>query len=325
MEVAAFINSTDDSSLDKSSSFHPIEHLRKAYSSTILTFLVKRSKYLSPVLDPWFHAENHQVLNLSITASQSRLIDVYTAKNNPVSVLGCLERVEFCNPSDSERPCKLIPVTHHLGKYIDDLGFNERQKGVAHRVFRGLTRSELAQTIYSLGSQGLLASSTIENILPSPALAKDQWKLEVRNWFGASLAGLQLLAIQDIAGYGSSDFNQYVSAYSDRDEWMCDNQVVHRSDFASFSVLGLCIILFVGFFIVAVSEGLYHVLPLLQRRNDGKLKRDREWRTFDILELAGALCTAAAHDSGDPHSPNSVSYDSKIQTCCIDISADDKR
>lgn len=324
VEVAAFVNSTDDSSLRNSSSFRPLEKLRRPYSNTVLTFLVKRAKYLSPVLDPWYRAETPQALVLPISATKSKTIDVFISKDEPVSVLACFEQVELCNPNGFEQPCTLVPVNHHLINFIGDLGFNEKQKGVAQRIFRGLTRSALAQTIYSLGSQGLLASSTIQTVLPSPAVVEHQWKLEVRNWFGASLAGLQLLAIQDITGYGNSDFDQYITAYPDHDEWMCESQVVHRSDFASFSVLGLCIILFVGCFIIVLSEGLHYILPLLRYRNTASLRRFQEWRSFDILELASALRMGSVHLPDEPQSPDSVSHGSKFQTTYVDVSADAK-
>ena len=210
-------------------------------------------------------------------------------------------------------------MTHNLIDFIDVLDLTSKQTGTAERIFQGLTRSALAQTIYSLGSQGLLASSTIQIILPSPALPKDQWKLEVRNWFGTSLTALQLLIIQDVTGYSNPDFNRYVTTHSARDEWMCDNQVVHRSDFASFSVLGLCIILVVGSFIIFLSESLYHIFPLVRSKSKEKQNR-QEWRMFDILELATTSCADNAHQPPRKHDSDNVSQKSIIQSqsYCVD-------
>lgn len=148
----------------------------------VLTFLVKGSKYLSPVNDPWFRAEVSQTLHLPVTSTEFRNIEVFTAHDDPVSVLGCVEKVEMCNPHATDRPCSVIPVTHNLSDYINALRFTDKQISAAQRIYASLSNSNLGQTIYSLGSQGLLASSNIQTTLPSPALPVDQWKREVHNW-----------------------------------------------------------------------------------------------------------------------------------------------
>lgn len=63
---------------------------------------------------------------------------------------------------------------------------------------------------------------------------------------------------------------------------MCDNQIVLRHDYASFSVLGLVIILVVGALIILTN---YFCWPRLRRGTAGNEYRDDQWKLNELLEL----------------------------------------
>lgn len=66
---------------------------------------------------------------------------------------------------------------------------------------------------------------------------------------------------------------------------MCSNQIVHRDDYTSFSVLGLSVILGVGCVIILVSFVLERVVDLLQRDTQKNRDLTQTWTELGLLQL----------------------------------------
>lgn len=233
--------------------------------------------------------------------------------------MGCYEQTHICNTKDNERRCLIRFSEHQILRATSSLGFNDKQRGILLTLNNALTQSALQQTVFALGGEGLLASSTVQESLPSTGLPDDQWKKEVQNWFATGLTALQLLIIQNVAGYGKAEFNKHVTPLTERDMWMCSNQIVQRSDYSSFSVVGLAVILTLGSLLILLNVGLNRILPLLQRKSE---RGHSEWRQFDLLELqcapnavdtSGRLLAVHTGDL-DPNTPDTATPSTPFET-----------
>ena len=256
-----------------------------------MTFLVPtkdtyspRNFQISPVDDPWFKATSKTTQKIANSNLYAAPMQMFTA-SNPVSVLGCLEDTELCNPSQPDgSACKLLPTECNIIDETASLHLNGKQKATVERLYEAISRTSLSQSVYYLGGSGLLAATSIEDNL-SPGLPENQWTLEAKNWFATSLTALQLWSIQFVTGFGRQSFNAYITPPLPADEWMCRNQVVQRGDFASFSVLGLATIIVVCGLIIVLSEGLSRILPRIATKSVAQRRRDEEWQAYDILKL----------------------------------------
>ena len=202
----------------------------------------------------------------------------------------------------------ILPPSCDIGYLIAGMGLNGRQTATTHRLYESLSRTAIQQSAYNLGGSGLLASSYIQDNL-SPSLPSNQWELEVQNWVATSLTALQLSTVQYVTGYGSPAFDKYVTPPHQRDRWMCTNQIVRRDDFASFSVLGLAIILGICGLIILLSETLSRIVPLISGKSPTKQRIDMEWRAYDILELQcrnASAATAVANAPGSVKVPRTI-------------------
>ena len=303
IEAAAYGNSTADDAVVTSSTFEPISKLRVANSTVMLAFLANKVTHLQPVVDPWLRATKLSTQNISNSALDESPIPMYTSAE-PVSLLGCVEQMELCNPNiDDGARCTMLRLSHHLNEVVAGMALNEKQMATTARIFYSLARVGVPQTAYSLGGNGLLASSSVQKNL-SPGLPSNQWELEVQNWFGTSLTALQLFTVQYVTGYERPDFNKFITPPSPKDEWMCTNQIVQRNDFASFSVLGLAMIFLGCSLIILLSESLSKVLPRIPSKSERKRRNDLEWRAYDILQLQCVATDDIATSLGKPFSLN---------------------
>ena len=263
-----------------------------------MVFLARQATYTVPVLDPWFKAATPLTQDVINTELHESAMQTYAA-SDPVSVLGCLEQTELCNPNIADPLVRVIlPTECNIADQTAGLEFNDKQMATAERLYESITRTAHAQSVYSLGGAGMLAASYIQDNL-SPGLPDDQWRLEAQNWFSTSLTALQLWTVQYVTGYGRADFNKYVTPPPPADKWMCSNQIVQRSDFSSFSVLGLATILAVCGSIIFLSETVSRVLPAILRNSAAKRRRAEEWQAYDILQLRCAPVIDAMAQSNE--------------------------
>lgn len=66
---------------------------------------------------------------------------------------------------------------------------------------------------------------------------------------------------------------------------MCHNQVLQRGDYASFSVLGICIILILGGFFISLNVCITPITRKLWNRTQLHKFRNDSWVANELLEL----------------------------------------
>jgi hypothetical protein len=119
----------------------------------------------------------------------------------------------------------------------------------------------------------------------SAHLPDNQWIQEFSHWFGTALVCLQFQSLQYVIGQSQEKFNQYLGSVSNEDRWMCDNQVIVRNDYTSFSILGMSLTLSVGGFIIILSFILPALVGKIQMSTLSGRFRNEEWRADHFYEL----------------------------------------
>lgn len=237
--------------------------------------LINNAGYDDPVQDPWYTATRFQN-------------DKYSSEQI-LQVLGCSSQYFICQPKDSGSPIcgHITNISASLPTVSSNDGiieFNAAQNTLLPRFIAATTRNAMSHVPQFLGADSLLASSYAWQ-WSSLILPDDQWINELSNWFSTSLISLQLFS----ASYVQSDTPQWSSFSkippSADEKWMCGNQIVHRDDYTSFSVLGLSIILGVGCIIILVSFFLQRLVRLFQPDTPENRVRAQTWTELGLLQL----------------------------------------
>ncbi|TKA77902.1 hypothetical protein B0A55_03344 [Friedmanniomyces simplex] len=285
---------TDTANSIDGGNFKPIAQLQQDQANLVLLFLAQDPVYIGAVNDPWFGGQD----GLDNVTSEVSL-----GQKTMVTVLGCVESQQFCNDYHPDGPtCAAIQTSDtNTDTWKTQLALNAKQNVTAQRIFTAMGGATLYTIATQLGSNGMLVA---KNTLFRAALSlqPNQWELEVENWFGTGLAAIQRRISKYVTGEGfeaadASTVTDYTITLPTADEqWMCENQITHRSDYASFSVLGLCFILVPGLVIIFINLVLVSVVHRLQPGTELNSMRQLEWERTETLELQRQLFEAKGID-----------------------------
>jgi hypothetical protein len=253
--------------------------LQRSDADVSLLFLAQNVSYTGPIDDPWFYATSP----VALIGGQTETF-YGTAPDSPVSVVGCIEQHQLCNPVNSQ--CTglsgLSGVLHHKW---DSLGFTERQIATYNRSFVTASDSILSATTQILGAKHMLVQNHV-GYGNAATLPSNQWILELGNWFGTMMTNLQLRSLQYATGPSSPRFFKYVRQPQTHDEQeMCTHQIIRQNDFASFNILGLAIIFIVGGLIIILNLTLSTIANKIQQATPKGQHRIREWDINGTLKL----------------------------------------
>ena len=229
--------------------FLPIPQLRREDAQVTLLFLTNYAAYWSPVHDPFFET----------TGSDTIDGFTYYYYGFAATVLGCAEQYEICNPKlpsakDSSKTCIVISDPSQSSiPALAPLKLNHRQRSTAIRLLSAFQPTAIHEINHRQQGLNLLANNYVYE-LSVAGLPPDQWIKEINHWFGTMVNLLQLQSLSWIAGPNDpSRSRAEVVDIPEEERWMCDAQIMRRDDYASFSVLGLALILIVGGGVAIVS------------------------------------------------------------------------
>jgi hypothetical protein len=252
------------------SSFHPIPPLIVPNSDTTLFFLASGAQFTATVSDPWFYSQQPLEQGKWTPFPGETL---YVAEW-PVNVVACAESDQICNQNSGQ--CSTMGGQDYSG--IDNAGvLTESQMPILKR----LGVDPLVTIISNLGSEWLSAYSNCEQSVCAP-LPDNQWQIEFQNLFSTTLATMQHSVLSYVLGPPDTKLNPYWAPAPEPDSWMCHSQIVIRSDYASFSVLGVSLILSIGSSIVVFNVSFERLLGFI-RANRGPAVE--EWKITSLFQL----------------------------------------
>lgn len=269
----------------EASAFTPISELNRTDADVELLFLgQEKLQYTAPVHDPWFEALEPDTIMKPSAHSDLENITIYNAEW-PVSTVGCAVQYQFCDPSiGTEANC--------TGMTGIDAVFPKARELLRKNPKQYLTLQRLQQLLGSIGGLSRLTQYLAGNVLlankygtiemtPFP---NDQWIQELNHMFGTVMTVLQIRNYRFVGGYAE----QYVPAVTpprDNETWMCDNQMIRREDYQSFSILGLSIIIGMGSLIILINMTLDVIVAWYQKQSRTRTHAYMEWDILETEEL----------------------------------------
>lgn len=121
-----------------------------------------------------------------------------------------------------------------------------------------------------LGDKALIASNyiSLQQYFWSSTLAKNQWQIEVANWFSVGLAQIQRIFITNFRPPTEGillKYWQYFPENATNEQVFCANQKVQNSDYTNFSVFGLALNLGLGCLILIAGHSVPSFVPKIQK------------------------------------------------------------
>lgn len=235
--------------------------------------------YEGPVNDPFYLATT-EVPTFTVEGVDFH----YYEADQYVSVLGCTDQHQFCNPATGK--CTELTASSPAVKEISAIGLNDAQYSTALRLdyFFGYLATYFS--VNSRGANALRASETVDDTTQI-ALPDDQWITEVSSWFAVSLAKLQQKVVQYATGPPYASPNLELVRPSNKEQVnMCNNQIIRSQDGTiSFSVLGVSIILILGGILILTSLVIDTLVGFIRRTFHWKEYKSLQWTLDEKLQL----------------------------------------
>lgn len=247
--------------------------------------------YESPVNDPFYLATT-EIPTFTVEGVEFH----YYKADQYVSVLGCTDQHQFCNPATGK--CTELTASNRAVKEISAIGLNDAQISTSLRLVYFLDYLATYFSVNSRGANALRASETVD-VTTQIALPDDQWITEVSSWFAVSLAKLQQKAVQYATGPPYASANLQLVRPSNKEQVnMCKNQIVRSQDGTiSFSVLGVSIILILGGIFILTSLVIDTLVGFIRRTFHWKEHKSLQWTLDEKLQLQ----RSAYEEAGQGH------------------------
>ena len=255
-----------------------VPELNLSNADITLMFLAPNSvTYKSPVLDPLYRA----TLSYNLTVFDGKNFTAYT-QDFWVSVLACADRFQIRNPANGESTS--LTSISAIREEIDSLHVTKLQSTMMVNLFYSLKHSNTYFSVHSRGASSLRASDLVGGSdLFSPGLPDNQWQIEVEDMFSVSMAKLQQQMISYAAG--PTYFHEGLS-FTQGDKDLCQRQKIRGvSGYLSFSVLGVSIILVLGFLFIVTALILDTAVGFFRRTLDWNDHKRLQWAVDEKLQV----------------------------------------
>lgn len=276
-----FLPGTDGSAV--SSTFDPINELYTPHADLSLITLASQNVHKDPVTDPWFSAQ--QVASPSESSCDLGNDTLYS-REYPLTAVACTQQWQICN-TDSHPDTQLDKCTSPAGFYqtldqIDPvppkLALTPRQLAVAQRLMFSGQTSSIYYFVYALSQSSFtpLKARDAPHGKTGPTIPPDQWKTEMKYWMELVVATFQ----QNNLDYSTGQFaaqTGYINVTTPADDsrtdailgqnhWLCQNQIIHSTDYRNFNFFALLLTIIVCTIIIILGLSIEDITGYLRMR-----------------------------------------------------------
>lgn len=284
LEPSAYYQDVQDGILQ----FHPIKALQTNPNADLyLLFLAQTSSFNQPVYDPWFQALK-PFNTTPITQSNTALSGQQTLyiPEWPVSVMGCTQQYQICNPVSSGKNPRCSPLSGRsalIANFNESTELSNTQQGVAWRILSQMSYVDFYNMVLSQPTGILLANRLDQEYV---TLSNNHWIHELEHMFQSMLIGMQMWGYYYVTGDGDSLDDSLIEPPVKADRWMCNQQMIVRDDYSTFSVTGIVIIFVVGGVFILLRLCLDKIVPFIRRRwFKRNTDKDTEWDALETTVL----------------------------------------
>jgi hypothetical protein len=271
---------------DSESEFVPIPDFNRSDADVSFIFLNRALLYTDPVTDPWFNATFP--LEVDGWSGEKWMSPLAT------TAIACTEQYQFCNGYR----CTPISGLYAMNdKLITTVGFNPHQMATFRLLWNSTWAIQMRYLLINLGTNVLLAKDQVYTSLNplSQTLPPNQWHIEMENIHNISMAMLQRRVIDhalpsNLNTSRSIHADTYIIPENDAESLrLCSHQRIKTSEYSSFSVLGLALIISGCSLTILISILLPRTMGWFQRKTGRGLHRRLEWIESQTLQLQRML------------------------------------
>ncbi|KAJ5957343.1 hypothetical protein N7501_011622 [Penicillium viridicatum] len=242
----------------------------------VLMFITNPPIYTEPNYDPIFGT------GMSINTTDLGML--YNG-SNIISVLGCLEQFEICNPAGPGDP--VCMVYKHSSRADDDpyaivkpLGLSEKQLA----TFIRLDAIQVGANMAAVATGSLfLASRTLFRGFQWAEIPSTQWRLELSRWFSEGLAMMQQGFVDSAT---MPETNGLYFPELSGTAASCKHQIVRNvTGLQNFNMLAIVIVLVLGSIIIVLGLTIDSIVGYVQRRFPGASAGWVHWTLDGVFQL----------------------------------------
>jgi hypothetical protein len=265
-----------------SSDFVPIADFNIPDADVTLISILNKAKYVAKNEDPVFNA----------TIQSTQNTGYYTASQD-LGILGCTEQYRVCNLGNAR--CTGLTGLYGIKQTIEkgSLSLTSRQQAVYQVMWRSAWSMGLQWALEVLSDDVLRARDSVFSVksTTSSSLPSNQWEIEAFNLHNLSLAVFQR-RINEFASPENLDIRPNVTSW-DRIVRptdpalleLCDQQKIRTSNYYSFSVLGMGLILGVGSLLILLDWIIIQQIFWFRSLASGQHNRKLDWTETGTLQL----------------------------------------
>lgn len=261
--------------LTRITSFSPITPLTPTGGDIEVCFLQLTAHFPKPVDDPWFSAHKPKKFDNAT---------IWFKADKPLSPLGCVTQHQFCNPNlPAYSNCTDWSSIAQIPPAIKSLKYRPLQSSVQALMYQAAWNTSF-DIVDVLSNEVLLASQSYHD--PPAPLPPNQWVLEVKNIHATMLASMQSLMLAHVSGPSNPNSRQYMDPASTPDEQtLCTSQMATRNDYASFSTLGIAMILALGGVVIIIGLSIELITRTIRKSTNRGTYRQLGWDVSEVLQL----------------------------------------
>ena len=265
------------------SGFEPINGLASKSADLSLMLMSYVGDYLNEVGDPWFSAHYQHHTNTSQVVTRTKY-----APDKSINALGCVEQHQFCTSTTCTPFLGLVPAQSPEA-FVATL--TPRQNVTYNRIWNAAGSSFIGPVVQGLNTGTTPVLAALQTVQGAHTiglgLPDDQWQSEVRYWYNVSMALFQQQFTQYNTGRIAADTKYFLPPESEAAAWWCQNLMIPSTEFQSFSVLTLILILVFGTLIILSSLMIEQLASWAQKWSGStrSLARRESWDNDDMLIL----------------------------------------
>lgn len=276
-----FLPGTDGEAV--SSTFTPIDELYPSHADLSLVMLAFQSVYGNPVTDPWFSAQ--ELASPSKASCAYNNVSMYN-REHPLTAIACTQQWQICNtehPGDNhpERcttPASFYQTLDQIDPTPPKLVLTPHQLAIAQRIFLSAQQSSVYYFVWALSQSTLvpLKARDVYRGSPGATIPPDQWQTEMKYWMELLVATFQQTNLDYSTGQFAAStayINVTTREENSRDDaiegqnwWLCQNQIIHNSDFRNFNFCALLLTIVICTIIIVLGLTIEDITGCVRAR-----------------------------------------------------------
>ncbi|KAL5610921.1 hypothetical protein FOBRF1_007038 [Fusarium oxysporum] len=232
--------------------------------------------YFDPVYDPIF------------ATLPPRKGDAFYRPTRFVTILGCIEEYEICNPAlPKGSRCSSFTPALGVNRLTQLLRLTQTQAATFTRLVDIMLTGNIGSVAYLLSGQAFLAYKTFQGGIQYGTLPVDQWRAEAGRWFSITLSMIQEALVEFVTGPSEASIREQLLETTDSGLLAnCKLQRIRSADgVRNFNLVAVVTVAVVGFIITIISLVIDSAVWRCERWVRDDYQRHQYWLLDGLFQI----------------------------------------